>query len=132
MGFEPELGQAVFSNSPWGEVDTPDYVTEGIGLLTSITAEGDWERDVTGNHGPAGNLDNGTFALRAYCWCDGDEKGHENGCPPNFQCGDFEARWYKHAGRGASQNREVTAREWGSIIVRCLRSLGITDEAHHG
>jgi hypothetical protein len=120
--FEPELGQAIFSNSPWGEVETPSYVSGGIDYLGFCVSDGYHEKDPTANSG-CEPFDNGTFQMRPYCWCDGEGEGHEDGCPPNFVCGDFEARWYKHARRGASQNKHVSMKEWRQIMVRCLTSL---------
>lgn len=39
---------------------------------------------------------------------------------PNFQCGDFEVRWYKHCRRGATINRPITADEMDAILAKCL------------
>jgi hypothetical protein len=123
MSYVPELGQAVFSNSPWGEHETPGYVTEGILLLASFVACGDHAKDPTANMGPQADFDNGTFAMRAYCWCDGEATGHENGCPPNFKYRAFEARWYKHASRGESCNFVPSYGAWRKAMIACLESL---------
>lgn len=129
-GFEPELGQAVFSNSPWAEHDAEDHVIAGVDALCFIAAGEDREKLAIFNHGPAGNIDNGTFELRAYCWCDGEQEGHEDGCPPNFRFPgrDFEVRWYKHSSRGASQNRPMPREEWRRILIACLGSLSTTQQ----
>jgi hypothetical protein len=121
--FEPELGQALFSNSPSGEIELEEHVEAGINLLAKLVAGGDWYSDSTVNVGPEADFDNGTFQMRAYCWCDGERPGHEDGCPPNFRHGDFEARWYKHLHRGASQNRPMPAERWRRILIACLGSI---------
>lgn len=131
MPFKPELGQMTFSNTPWGEHETPHYVTEGICLLGEclIGFAGD-ERDgelIASN--PINNVaewfSSDTFALRSYCWCDGDAVGHEDGCPPNFHHHPTGLRcsWYKHAGRGESCNRIITPHEMADILVDCINSL---------
>lgn len=135
MSYKPELGQALFSNSPWGKVETPPYVIAGIDLIAATISGGEYVRDPTNNIGCDGNFENDVFAMRGYCWCDGGLEGHEEGCPPNFQCGDFEARWYKHSHRGTSQNRPVTTEEWRAIVQRCLSSLESTashETSHEG
>jgi hypothetical protein len=119
--FEPELGQALFSNSQPGMLKTDSYVTAGLDLLGAMICDGDYTQDPTCNTGAY--FENDVFALRAYCWCDGTAPGHHGSCPPNFVCGDFHVSWYKHAGRGASQNRPVTTTEWAAIIGRCVNSL---------
>lgn len=121
--YEPELGQMLFSNSRWNQLDTPSYVTEGLGLLGAIISQGRFAYDPTGNVGPEADFENDVFAMRAFCWCDGDFAGHEDGCPPNFVCGDFVAGWYKHSQRGASQNREMPIQEWARMMTACLASL---------
>lgn len=123
MSYEPELGQLAWSNSEWYEHEMESHVEAGIALLGLLIADGDWERDCTGNHGPAGNIESGAFEIRGYCWCDGEAAGHENGCPPNFKFGDFECRWYKHLGRGSTQSRIMPFSEWRKIMSECLASL---------
>jgi hypothetical protein len=122
--FEPELGQEVFSNSPWHSTPMQHFVESGLGTLGDLVSEGEWGNDPTVNTGAL--FANEVFALRAYCWCDGEAKGHENGCPPNFEfkCEPpFTARWYKHVGRGNSQERPLTVKEWLLILTACVESL---------
>lgn len=121
MTFDPELGQ-LFSNSPWGDFETPRYVSDGISILGDMVSDGMYENDPTCNSG-CEPFDNGTFQMRPYCWCDGEREGHDGGCPPNFVFGELEARWYKHAKRGASQNRHVTREEWLEVLTTCLTSI---------
>lgn len=118
-GFEPELGQALFGG-PWETVEMEDHVRAGIDALSFLIAGDDFARLHITNSG-AEEFDNGTFELRSYCWCDGGQ--HPDGCPPNFKYGDFEARWYKHSGRGSSQNRPVPLVEWREILACCVASL---------
>jgi hypothetical protein len=121
--FEPELGQIIFGNAGSSfEFEMQYHVDAGIHALGALVAplcEGGY--DPTSNTGA--EYANSTFVLRAYCWCDETRSGHEEGCPPNFVCGDFAATWYKHAGRGHSQSRLLSEKEWLSIMTRCLSSL---------
>jgi len=72
---------------------------------------------------------NSTFAIRAYCWCDGsthpgaDEGGP--GCPPNFHhyATDYRMSWYKYAGRGESTNKPVSVWTMVGIFEDCVASL---------
>jgi hypothetical protein len=75
----------------------------------------------------------------AHCTCGRDavyvewlkENGHEPLCPvvrPNFQCGDFEVRWYKRCGRGTFMNRPITPAEMAGIYERCYESALAQDK----
>ena len=128
--FEPELGQGCFSNSTMLPVETPGYVTGGlvalggmIGALRSKDEEEAWSLNPCNNVGPDANFENEVFAMRAYCWCDGEVAGHEEGCPVNFETDGLRVSWYKHVRRGTSCDRQITAKEWQVIFVRCAASL---------
>ena len=118
--FEPELGQFIFSNATFGEFQMQHHVKLGIAQISEFLVH-----TLPMDHNPTDNsgayFSNDVFSIRAYCWCDGDE--HPKGCPPNFECGDFEASWYKHLGRGSSQSRLLSAEEWDSIYRKCIDSL---------
>ena len=64
-----------------------------------------------------------SFAIRAYCWCDGEE--HADECPPNFEypSAGIAIEWYKHLGRGTGANREISSREWAKIQMQCLQEV---------
>lgn len=121
--FEPELGQALFSNTPWRPVEAERHVIAGIDLLDELIPA-DVENAGGGRTQNSGarEFDNGIFEMRSYCWCDG-EGDHEAGCPPNFRYGDFEVCWYKHSHRGASQNRPMSLDEWHRVLTACLTSI---------
>ena len=119
--FEPEIGQAIFSNGSAFEYGMQRHVESGLRHLGELVSKGKYGDDPTCNNGS--RFSNDVFSLRSYCWCDGEGEGHEQGCPPNFVCGDFAASWYKHAGRGHSQSRPVSHDEWAKIMERCLSSL---------
>ena len=125
-GPEIELGQALFSNSSFHEHDVPDYIDEGLALIARAVKEKRNDSGLLISNDGEEKFVNDIFALRSFCWCDGDRKGHEEECPPNFS--DFisglNITWYKYLGRGESMNKEVTLREWTEILSRCLRSLG--------
>src|ERR1039458_7811780 len=122
MDFQPEIGQAVFSNTPWEAVAMQPHVEAGLEALGKIVSKGEWGDDPTVN--TCVQFENDVFALRAYCWCHG-EGDHRDGCPPNFECGDFTAAWYKHVGRGNSQCRDISTAEWSVILQKCLASLDL-------
>jgi hypothetical protein len=120
--FTPELGQAAFGNTPWSRFETPSYITDGLCVIASVIEEqrGD-DGPMTSNYG--GEFTNERFEMRAYCWC--DESRHPDGCPPNFlhKPSGVICTWYKHASRGESINKAVSAQLWANILMDCLRSL---------
>lgn len=85
------------------------------------------DRDLVDGYNPMDNsgaqYETPVFKVRAYCWCDGEL--HKDGCPPNFEWRDFRACWYKHAGRGNSQNRKMKPREAAEMLRECLDSLPV-------
>lgn len=119
--FVPELGQIILSNNtPWNELPMQEEVEAilwkiGEQILDRELAHGD-PMDNSG-----AQYENETFKARAYCWCEGEL--HPEGCPPNFEWRDFRACWYKHAGRGNSQNRELSMEERHQLEIECLASL---------
>lgn len=130
--YEPELGQFAFSGSPWQEYEAY-WATGGLGHIAEVICEArgekpgpyGWDNLLTDNSG-AEPFENDVFAMRAYCWCDNDRPGHENGCPPNFQYkpSSLVINWYKHANRGVSANQErPPTRLWLAIIVACIESI---------
>jgi len=131
VSFEPELGMMAFSGSPWEEHKMQSFVERGLRDISEEIGErrlcNDPNDNVEYGYEPADNCaaeyENDVFQMRSYCWCDNTREGHENGCPPNFKYGDFEARWYKYLGRGSSQNKTLTRDEWRSIYYRCIASL---------
>jgi hypothetical protein len=120
--FQPELGQFLKQNDcHYYELTMEQHVQGAICAIgEAIQAKG-----LCDGNNPAGNSGaefvNEVFALRSYCWCDGDR--HMDGCPPNFECGDFAASWYKHLLRGASQSREISFDEMEAIRRKCIDSL---------
>ena len=124
--FPPELGQMVWSNTPWHQHEMQPMVESGLRLLGELVRPlmpEEYGRHSAPTENAAQVFENEVFVLRAYCWCDGELAGHEHGCPPNFVCGDFAACWYKYLGRGSSQSRTLTEAEWRQIMQRCLESL---------
>jgi hypothetical protein len=131
--FEPELGQMLFSNGQQGAYQVPGYVEAGLvalGTMVATTLCVDGSEEEMWCHNPCNNVggndanfENDVFAMRAYCWCDGEREGHEDGCPPNFESAGLKVSWYKHARRGNSADREITAAQWQTIFTRCLNSL---------
>jgi hypothetical protein len=69
-------------------------------------------------------FENDIFSMKAFCWCDGDIKGHEEGCPPNFlhKKTGFCVEWYKYLGR-STEHSEISQKEFRKIIAECLESL---------
>lgn len=122
--FKPELGQALFSEGIQNQYETPDFVIKGLHIIAALIQEKQGnESPLTGNHSDGDDFLNDTFEMRSYCWCDGDK--HLNGCPPNFahRPSGTSCNWYKHAGRGASINRNLSVEGWSVILIDCLQSL---------
>lgn len=127
MSYEPEIGQLV-NGSTFTSIETPSYVTAGFQLLDALYAElregGSDPYARTSNHGGE-RIVTETFEMGAYCWCDGERQGHENGCPPNFvhHSSGFRADWYKHSERGATCNVAPSALQWAAILRECIDAL---------
>jgi hypothetical protein len=128
-----ELGQMILSNNRWHSVDMEPHVEAGIELIAAFHAEASGREQagqgpLTGNSG--GSFSSPLFDMRAYCWCDGEGE-HRDGCPPNFHhhASGFRATWYKYNGRGGTQSRRISAREWSRIVVDCLTYIGTADPA---
>lgn len=88
---------------------------------------------------------NETFALRDYCWCEGNlhpealdwdhegspwtemppSGGTSSGCPTNFEhfASGIRGIWYKHLGRSNEFNREPEPGEALSVLTDCLTSI---------
>jgi hypothetical protein len=124
MVFEPELGQAIFSNTQWQEIEMEPNVERMLLLLgDELKAQGLVVENPCFNVGE--QYENTTFAVRSYCWCDGDR--HPEGCPANFQWRDFRAAWYKHVSRGNSQNRSSSNSEVLEMLNECVASIHTPD-----
>lgn len=102
--------------------DMDEYVELGLFTIGALL-----ESDAEGN--PAGNTgaiyEGDKFAIRAFCWCDGDRRGHDPECPPNFEhyATNFRCEWYKHASRGNRQSRSISRTEWASIMADCMHEI---------
>ena len=131
-------------------ITTPDYVTNGIILIDealswlyysareTVNRYGERylsdEYRATTNSGMVHELPGAPFTLRAYSWadCTSPDAGRGWGpcggptcdaCAPNFSFPalGFEARWYKHASRGAECNKRVAFTQWLDIQDACLK-----------
>ena len=115
------------TNTPWQQIETQWHVQEGLSLLAALVQEarGDDSYGSLVSNSGADPWEGEVFSLRAYCWCDGDKGGHDDGCPPNFEHhpSGLIVCWYKHVGRGSSQNRAVSVREWVNILGSCIREV---------
>lgn len=135
--YQPELGQMAFGAN-FHPTAMANYVQAGLRRLgAAVAPESDSGADPTDNTGAV--FENGVFAIRGFCWCDGESDGHQEGCPPNFEFAGlpaipdqkhearalvpFEADWYKYLGRGSSQSRKVSGAEWTRIEAACLASV---------
>ncbi len=136
--FQPELGQALFGNN-FGELECPQW------LVVLIERLGDEIWRVTHNSTGAGinptdnegsSFGTNMFEMRSYYWgdcicpTDDDEEVAVKpvvivcqACAPNFKFGDFEVRWYKHARRSPSMNRDITPDEATKMFEKCMASV---------
>jgi len=128
--YEPELGQAMFDNH-YQQFSVPELAVAVLRAIGDEVERVEWNRTQkqfdapTGNNG--GEYETPVFRMEAYCWCDGEGEGHENGCPPNFKWRDVEICWYKYLGRGMSSNTELTPNLINEMLTECLKSI----EASH-
>lgn len=124
--FEPELGQAFFGNA-FSQYDCHDFIEAGLLLLEQELQRVMWnigqkpfESAISGGDDCACPV----FEIHPYCWSDDEAQK----VIPNFKCGDFEIRWYKHMGRGMSMNQPVDANQFFEIIGKCLNYLRELDK----
>ena len=127
-----ELGMLAFSNSTIREYGA-DWATSGLNLLAEVIAETRYAGQspleygfplLVSNSGEA-PFENDVFAMRTYCWCDGEGE-HEESCPPNFEYKPtgVQISWYKHAGRGITCNREEPSMiRWCEVLSECVASI---------
>ena len=118
-----ELGQMLLSNTPWNEYEA-DWATDGLNLIAECIAEFRGNESVLTTNSGGEPFENTTFAMRSYCWCDGDI--HMDTCPPNFEykINGFTVSWYKHAGRGITANMKYPgAYNWVKAINTCVESI---------
>ena len=119
--MNPELGQIAFSNGVTLRCDPEPEDIEMVQAIGTTAA-------MLGLVADTPCVNNGqqfvcaAFAIRAYCWCDGDGD-HKDGCPPNFECGDYRMNWYKHANRGCTSSRKLTSAERAEILAKCLTAI---------
>lgn len=113
-----ELGQLVFAGNDLLDHDCFE-AEDGLRVLALLLPNSDYPL----GSGPYGDYSNEVFALRAYCWCDGER--HTDGCPPNFEHypSGLKINFYKHIGRGMSSNRPFDPEQWKLVLWDCLRSI---------
>jgi len=123
---QPGLVQFAFG-CPTSEFECPEFIEAGLNHLASEIERVEWNRTQehfkapTGNNG--GSYKTAQFAMRAYYW----GENRKRGLLPNFKCGDFEVRWYKHLGRGMSMNRKIDANRFFNLIDKCLAGVRAGD-----
>ena len=134
--FTPELGQMLFGNR-YSEHPCPEWLTAMLERLSdeiwrvthNSTGEG---VKPTANEGS--QYITPVFSMRSYYWGECNSDGLEDdvpldpdpsclACAPNFQYGDFEVRWYKHARRGATMNRKISPEEAVDMFNACMASV---------
>ena len=114
--YVPELGQAVFGQ-PFLDLEIQEYVETGLDVIRGsfvLYISEDFQKDPFSNTGAS--YKNDVFEVQAYSW--GDEEQ-----PFNFRWKDFCVSWYKHFGRGTSQNREMSRDECKLMVRECVRSM---------
>lgn len=132
--YQPELGQMLHGYH--NGFPTPEHVGTGIVSIDQMISEhiygvrevrneygtyASFDMHATSNSGWIHDLQGAPFSMRAYCWCDGERPGHEEGCPPNFHHfeTDFQAYWYKHSNRGQTCNQKISSSDWMKIQREC-------------
>jgi len=128
-GYMPELGQAVFG-APWSEYALPDIAESAVRMVLDEMERvygNRYGRDTDALSGFGGNngfvLPDGALgdkiSYRAYYWGDDEPEASK----PNLAFGGVEIRWYKHARRGLSCNKQMTADEWAKWLQSALNYL---------
>ncbi len=127
-----ELGMLAFSNGQIRDYDA-DWATSGLNLLAEVISEYRYKAQkrpefgwplLTSNYGEE-PFENDVFAMRTYCWCDGEGE-HKEACPPNFEYKPtgIQISWYKHAGRGITCNLpKPSMTRWFEVLTECVASV---------
>ena len=119
MKYEPELGQ-MFFGQPSQEFASGNLMKAALGEISN-----EWDRvmgnihqkdmpNPFNNSGAKWKCDE--FEVQTYDWSD-EEQSY------NFKWNDILISWYKHPGRGMSQNREVSNDEISDMLDSCLNAL---------
>ena len=97
-----------------------DYTLDAI--LRIIAEEFGQEGEWASKYGT--NVDNFTFMMHRYCWCDQEDCPWCSGDAPNFHYKPtgLKVSWYKYIGRSMEASREVSNQELAKILWDCLQS----------
>ena len=104
--------------------ETPNFIEGDLYKLASLLQLRHEVGDLpTNNSGTF--YENEVFSIRAYCWCDGENPGHEKECPPNFlhKSSNFAVSWYKYLGRDTLQNQDLDVLNWHKVFEECWNSI---------
>lgn len=122
--YQPELGQMIFGQ-PSQQFDGGNLLDAIINRLERELERVLWNRLQKEVPSPFSNTA-ATFeapgiAIHAYSW---DEEAEQ---PWNLKCGEVEVSWYKHAWRGVSINRQLTADEMAAFLDEALARIRACD-----
>lgn len=125
-----ELGQMLFGNK-FDEFDAPDFVTAGFLLLEHEIGRVEWNRRQEIFESPLGggceDYKNKVFEIHSYYW----NENPRLKLRPNFKCGSFEVRWYKHMGRGMTMNQDIDANKFFAILGKYMKYLDSIDSINY-
>lgn len=112
-----------------------DYLIDSI--IRAIAEHHGHEQDWPGKYGT--NIDNETFMMHRFCWCEGEDCPWCEGCTcsentrcefckneaqsaPNFHYKplDFKVWWYKYIGRSMKFNKSLTIKECSAMLSDCI------------
>lgn len=70
-----------------------------------------------------GSFKNVAFSMHGFCPCDQLNAGHEQGCPPNFQAGDFKVYWEPRLSIATLQSQALDIAACAKVLQACIASL---------
>jgi hypothetical protein len=124
MGYEPELGQALFGQ-PHKAHAVPEIWDAALCFLRAGLDRVMWNRKQREYASPFGNTANRfecpAFTAEAYSWGNDEQ-------PFNFKWGSVEISWYKYLGRGMSANVDLTPDMAAKMLDECLAAVRGLDE----
>lgn len=116
-----ELGQMVRGDTVFEH--EAHWATEGLFVIADAIAAKRGDQSPLVNNSGGDEFVCPTFAMRPYCWCEGDV--HPDGCPPQFEYANgFKIRWYKYAGRGQTANMaKPPGMAWELAVADCIQAV---------
>lgn len=114
--YEPELGQALFGQPTQTQPasESTHRVVEAARCIWSVLTT---EPDTPFSNSGYGLFSGDRVEVESYSW------NEDYAQPWNLKWRDWEVSWYKYAGRGMTQNRDLTVSERRQFLRDCIEDF---------